>query len=108
MGRKLADLERDSEGYLKNQGDWDPEIAGELAAEDSLALTEEHWELIRFEREFYRQFNTTPAIRMLTRAVREKFGEDKGSSIYLHKMFPGGPAKQLAKIAGLPKPVKCI
>lgn len=108
MGRKLADLERDSEGYLKNQGDWDPEIAGELAAEDSLVLTEEHWELIRFEREFYRQFNTTPAIRMLTRAVREKFGKDKGSSIYLHKMFPGGPAKQLAKIAGLPKPVKCI
>jgi tRNA 2-thiouridine synthesizing protein E len=57
---------------------------------------------------FYLEFNTSPAIRMLVKAMANKFGEEKGNSRYLYRLFPKGPAKQATKIAGLPKPVKCI
>ena len=45
---------------------------------------------------------------MLVKAMASKFGEEKGNSRYLYRLFPKGPAKQATKIAGLPKPVKCI
>ena len=104
---KLQDLPRDPQGYLLNFGDWDPSIAEEIAGEEQITLTEEHWELIHFVQDFYREYNTTPAMRLLVRAVKEKFGEEKGSSRYLYRLFPEGPAKQICKIGGLPKPVKC-
>ncbi|VEA72950.1 Sulfurtransferase TusE [Serratia rubidaea] len=45
---------------------------------------------------------------MLVKAMAQKYGEEKGNSRYLYRLFPKGPAKQATKIAGLPKPVKCI
>lgn len=45
---------------------------------------------------------------MLVKAVSQKFGEDKGNSRYLQRLFPEGPAKQATKLAGLPKPAKCL
>jgi len=104
----LKDLPRDPEGYLKNSSDWNREIAEEIAREENIDLTEEHWELIGFVQHFYREYNTTPAIRLLVKAVKQEYGEEKGNSRYLQRLFPGGPAKQISKIAGLPKPVKCI
>ena len=79
-----------------------------LAAQEEITLTEAHWEVVRFVRDFYLEFNTSPAIRMLVKAMANKFGEEKGNSRYLYRLFPKGPAKQATKIAGLPKPVKCI
>ncbi|NQZ52475.1 MAG: TusE/DsrC/DsvC family sulfur relay protein, partial [Moritella sp.] len=54
------------------------------------------------------EYNTSPAIRALVKAMAKKLGADKGNSIYLYKLFPKGPAKQATKIAGLPKPAKCL
>ena len=82
-----------------------PEV---IAAQEGITLAVEHWEVVRFVREFYLEFNTSPAIRMLVKAMANKFGEEKGNSRYLYRLFPKGPAKQATKIAGLPKPVKCI
>ena len=45
---------------------------------------------------------------LAVKAMANKFGEEKGNSRYLYRLFPKGPAKQATKIAGLPKPVKCI
>ncbi len=104
----LADLKRDKDGYLMNPCDWNSDIALELAKEENINLTPEHWELITFVQQFYQQYNTTPAIRLLVKSVAKQFGAEKGNSIYLYKLFPNGPAKQISKIAGLPKPVKCI
>lgn len=104
----LKDLNRDPEGYLKNYQEWNEEIAKELAKEENISLTNEHWELIKFVQSFYQEYNTTPAIRLLVKAVKEQYGEEKGNSRYLQRLFPNGPAKQISKIAGLPKPVKCI
>ncbi|MBS9438638.1 sulfurtransferase TusE [Photorhabdus noenieputensis] len=102
------EIETDAQGYLKNSSDWQEAIALLLAEQEEITLTEQHWEAIRFIREFYKEFNTSPAIRMLVKAIAQKYGEEKGNSRYLYRLFPKGPAKQATKIAGLPKPVKCI
>ena len=102
------EIETDSEGYLKDTTQWSEAMAEVIAAQEGITLAVEPWEVVRFVREFYLEFNTSPAIRMLVKAMANKFGEEKGNSRYLYRLFPKGPAKQATKIAGLPKPVKCI
>ncbi|HCH7895303.1 sulfurtransferase TusE [Raoultella ornithinolytica] len=102
------EIETDSEGYLKETTQWNEAMAEVIAWQEGITLSVEHWEVVRFVREFYLEFNTSPAIRMLVKAMANKFGEEKGNSRYLYRLFPKGPAKQATKIAGLPKPVKCI
>lgn len=104
-GQEIA---TDTDGYLKESHQWNKSLATLIAAQEEIALTPEHWEVVHFVRNFYLEFNTSPAIRMLVKAMANKFGEEKGNSRYLYRLFPKGPAKQATKIAGLPKPVKCI
>ncbi|VFS89073.1 Sulfurtransferase TusE [Kluyvera cryocrescens] len=103
-----TEIETDSEGYLKDTTLWSEGLAEAIAANEGIELSPEHWEVVRFVRNFYLEFNTSPAIRMLVKAMANTFGEEKGNSRYLYRLFPKGPAKQATKIAGLPKPVKCI
>ncbi|MBS99658.1 MAG: sulfurtransferase TusE [Oceanospirillaceae bacterium] len=98
----------DSEGYLENLADWTPGVAEVLAQEESLVLTEAHWEVLNLLREFYRQYEHSPAMRPLVKAVGQSLGKDKGRSIYLMQLFPGSPAKVAARLAGLPKPDNCL
>ena len=102
------EIETDNEGYLKESAQWSEALAEVIAEKEAITLSPEHWEVVRFVREFYLEFNTSPAIRMLVKAMASKFGEEKGNNRYLYRLFPKGPAKQATKIAGLPKPVKCI
>ena len=102
------EIETDNDGYLKESALWSEALAEVIAEKEAITLSPEHWEVVRFVREFYLEFNTSPAIRMLVKAMASKFGEEKGNSRYLYRLFPKGPAKQATKIAGLPKPVKCI
>ena len=102
------EIETDNEGYLKESAQWSEALAEVIAEKEAISLSPEHWEVVRFVREFYLEFNTSPAIRMLVKAMASKFGEEKGNSRYLYRLFPKGPAKQATKIAGLPKPVMCI
>jgi len=104
-GQEIA---TDADGYLKNSQQWNEALAEAIAAQEGIVLAPEHWEVVHFVRNFYLEFNTSPAIRMLVKAMANKFGEEKGNSRYLYRLFPKGPAKQATKIAGLPKPVKCI
>lgn len=101
-------LARDPQGYLKNLQDWNEEVAVAIAASENITLTTEHWELIHFLRDYYQQYHTTPPIRLLVKAISQRLGPEKGNSLYLQSLFPGGAAKQMSKIAGLPKPVHCI
>ncbi|UTV28863.1 sulfurtransferase TusE [Photobacterium atrarenae] len=101
-------IETDAQGYLKNVDDWSESLVPVLAEKEGITLSEAHWEVVHFVRDFYLEFNTSPAIRMLVKAMAKKYGEEKGNSRYLYKLFPKGPAKQATKLAGLPKPVKCI
>ncbi|WP_299178672.1 TusE/DsrC/DsvC family sulfur relay protein [uncultured Neptuniibacter sp.] len=102
------DIEFDDEGYLRSLQDWNQSVAEQIAQQEGIELTPAHWELIEVIREFYQLFEHSPAMRPLVKAVTLKLGSDKGKSIYLMKLFPGSPAKLLAKIAGLPKPDNCL
>lgn len=101
-------IEADKEGYLSNKSNWSEQLALIIAEGENIEMTENHWEVVHFVRDFYLEFNTSPAIRMLVKAMAKKLGEEKGNSKYLYKLFPKGPAKQATKIAGLPKPARCI
>jgi tRNA 2-thiouridine synthesizing protein E len=101
-------LETDSEGYLVNIDAWSPSVAECMAAMDGCELTDNHWQVIDFLREYYAEYAFAPAIRILTRAIAKKLGSDKGNTRYLYKLFPEGPAKQACRYAGLPKPTGCI
>lgn len=98
----------DEFGYLKNVDDWSEDLAIAIAHKEGIELSEAHWEIVLFVREFYQEYKTSPAIRMLVKALAQKFDEEKGNSRYLQRLFPDGPAKQATKIAGLPKPAKCL
>ncbi len=102
------EIATDKQGYLINFKDWHNDLAQLIADKDELVLTEQHWEVIRFVREFYLTYNTSPAIRALTKAMKAQFGEEKANSRYLYRLFKEGPAKQATKYAGLPKPARCI
>ncbi|WP_386689884.1 TusE/DsrC/DsvC family sulfur relay protein [Lonepinella sp. MS14437] len=101
-------IETDAAGYLLDLTQWNKDVALAIAEKENLQLTEAHWEVIYFVRSFYEEYKTSPAIRMLVKAMAQKLGEDKGNSRYLQRLFPDGPAKQATKLAGLPKPAKCL
>lgn len=101
-------FETDEEGYLENLADWEPGLATAMAAIDDCDLTDNHWEVINFLREYYEEYQIAPAVRVLTKAIGKKLGKDKGSSQYLYELYPYGPAKQACKYAGLPKPTGCV
>jgi len=110
MGIELVDkvLETDEEGYLINLSEWTEEAAGIIAKTEDIEMTNGHWEVVNFLREYYDEYQIAPAVRVLTKAIGKKLGKDKGNSKYLYELFPYGPAKQACKIAGLPKPTGCV
>ncbi len=101
-------IETDRFGYLKHTSDWSKPLAELIASGEGIALTDAHWEVITFVRDFYQTYNTSPAIRLLVKEMEKAYGPERGNSRYLYKLFPKGPAKQATKIAGLPKPARCI
>lgn len=104
MGYMIEGVEReaDEEGYLlePNYSDEAPPI---IAQAEGIALTEAHWEVIRFMRDKYREDGRTPNFRGMLKAFAEEVRSGTDSK-YLYDLFPGGPARQAAKVAGLPKP----
>jgi tRNA 2-thiouridine synthesizing protein E len=105
---KGNEIATDKLGYLLDYKQWNDNIAIEMAKNDNFELTSAHWEVINFVRQFYITYNTSPAIRALTKAMKAELGEDKANSRYLFRLFPDGPAKQATKYAGLPKPKRCL
>ncbi|NQD38178.1 TusE/DsrC/DsvC family sulfur relay protein [Permianibacter sp. IMCC34836] len=97
----------DGHGYLRDRSVWTEAIAEQLAAREGIVLTAEHWQVIRYVRAFYDEFQSSPAIRPLVKYLAQHWGPEKGNSLYLHTLFKE-PAKQASKIAGLPKPARCI
>jgi len=103
-----ATFAADEEGYLTDISQWNEELAVLIAQDEKIEMNDDHWEVVKFLREYYEEYQIAPAIRVLTKAVKKRMGADKGNSKYLYDLFPYGPAKQACKIAGLPKPTGCI
>lgn len=101
-------IEVDKNGYLLDHKDWSEEVALYIAKLEDIEMSEERWQVVKFVREFYLRYDTSPAIRALVKAMEQSYGTDKGNSRYLYRLFPKGPAKIATKLAGLPKPAKCL
>jgi dissimilatory sulfite reductase related protein len=94
-------VELDAEGFLADAGQWKEEIAEELARDNGIELGPRHWLVIHFMRDRYLTTGSAPSIRSL--------GKESGVPVKeLYELFPKGPAKHAAKIAGIPKPRGCI
>ena len=101
------EIKTDKNGYLTDSNQWTKELAELISREEGIELTDEHWQVINYVRQFYLEFNTSPSIRPLIKYLKTKPSGDKVSSLYLQMLFPEGAAKQATKIAGLPKPARC-
>ena len=92
----------DSEGYMVDPGLWSEAFARAQAAREDLQLEDEHWEVIRYLREFFERHARQAAVRDMVKHFRGIWGRERGSSSHLHKIFPrGGPQKQGNRLAGL-------
>jgi len=95
-------VDLDDEGFFTDPSQWTEDMAVELAAENGIdTLTDQHWQVLHFMRKEYDEKGTGPTVRVL--------GKTSGVSVKeLYQLFPKGPAKMAAKIAGIPKPRGCI
>jgi TusE/DsrC/DsvC family sulfur relay protein len=95
-------LETDEQGYLL-EPDFSDEVVQVIAAAEGITLSPAHWEVINFQREQYREHGHTPNFRNMLKGMAEiRPGVDSKA---LYDLFPLGPAKQAAKVAGLPQPL---
>lgn len=100
----LDRVERDPEGYLVNPEDWDESIARLLAAEEGIELTDDHWTIIRFLRDYWTEHRVAPDVRhVLDHLTTLGFDKRKAKSL-LFQLFPYGYVKQTCKIAGMQRP----
>lgn len=100
--------EVDEEGYLMDWQVWNEGIAGQMAKLDGLELSNEHWDVIRFLRDYFQKYQIAPMIKILTKEIGKVMGPEKGNTKYLYELYPAGPAKQACRYAGLPKPTGCV
>lgn len=99
---KYIDSEAD-QGYLAELDPWSEETAREAAAKEGITLTEEHWDVVRFLRERYRERGQPKSARRIVEELERRYGA-KGGRRYLYRLFPDGPVTQGSRIAGLPLP----
>lgn len=97
-----VDVSLTDDGFFTDPDQWTEAMAPELAAQDGISsLTDRHWTVLRFMRDEYYAKGTGPTVRIL--------GKTSGVSVKeLYQLFPKGPAKMAARIAGIPKPRGCI
>lgn len=101
---KCGDMEVkvDDDGFMQEPEKWTKEIAECLAKQDGIeTLTENHWKVINYLRDYYTKYKIAPPIRQLVKETGFKLKE-------IYDLFPAGPAKGACKYAGLPKPTGCI
>lgn len=97
-----ADVDVDAEGFMTDPAQWNERVAAAIAADAGiLELTDRHWLVVDFMRDTYLESGSAPSIRTLGKASGVPIKE-------LYQLFPKGPAKLAAKVAGIPKPRGCI
>ncbi len=100
---KGTQLEVDEDGFITDPAQWNEDMARFLAEHEEgiTELTADHWKVIHYLNEYYKQFGIAPMIRKLCKETGFQLK-------YIYELFPSGPAKGACKIAGLPKPTGCV
>ncbi len=101
MSAILETVTFNDEGFLTDPNAWSRELAEAIAAQEGIELTEKHWEIIEFCRQKGLESGAAPTLRQITKGTGISTKE-------LFSLFPKGPAKKVAKIAGLGKPEGCV
>ena len=97
-----ATVDVDAEGFMTDFAQWTREVAAAIAKEEGIAeLTPTHWKVIEFMHKEFKEIGQVPSIRKLNKSGVISTKE-------LYALFPGGPAKNAAKIAGMKKPEGCV
>ena len=93
----------DEDGFIQEPENWNKEVAEDLAKEEATAspMTDEHWKVVNYLRNYYLENEIAPPIRMLTKRTGFQLK-------YIYELFPKGPAAGACKVAGLPKPTGCL
>jgi TusE/DsrC/DsvC family sulfur relay protein len=95
-------IEVDEDGFIQDPGAWDQAVANDLAMTEGVTqMSENHWKVVNYLRNYYLEFQMAPMIRKLCKETGFKLKE-------IYDMFPSGPAKGACKVAGLPKPTGCV
>ncbi|HZK53544.1 MAG TPA: TusE/DsrC/DsvC family sulfur relay protein [Desulfosporosinus sp.] len=95
-------VELDEDGFLEDHTVWNEAVAKALGLTEEVdELTEEHWKMINYLRDYYEQFGVAPMVRKMCKDTG--FNQKK-----IYELFPAGPGKGACKIAGLPKPTGCV
>lgn len=91
----------DAEGYLVNPAEWTTKLAQTFAQQEDIALTDEHWAIIRYMREYWEEHQIAPDVRRTTKFVTNTMGADRNR---LFELFPYGYPQQACRIAGMMQP----
>ncbi len=94
-------IDVDDEGYLTNRAQWNRAVAEALAQEEGITLTDAHWKVLDFIARDYQERGSVPGLRRLN-----KVGNIATKDLFA--LFPDGPIKKAARIAGCPKPTNCV
>ena len=95
-------IEVDEDGFIADPEVWNDDIVRAFAHLEGVEeLTEDHWKVIHYLRDYWKKFGIAPMIRKLCKETGFKLGD-------IYKLFPSGPAKGACKLAGLPKPTGCV
>lgn len=101
-------IELDQHGYMVDPDDWDLDVAEAIAVTAKVEMSDEHWMVVNFVREWFEYRQAVPEARHTLKAMKEKMGKEKATRKYLYKLFPYGYAIQACKIAGMRIPLKLM
>lgn len=97
-------VETDAEGYLINPEDWDEAVAEQLAASEGVSLSDDHWQVLRFMRDYYDSHQVAADARFTIKFMAETMGLGRQARNHLFKLFPYGYVQQACKISGMKRP----
>ncbi|MGE5239278.1 MAG: TusE/DsrC/DsvC family sulfur relay protein [Chloroflexota bacterium] len=100
-------IETNEYGFVVDPCSWSKDLAEHMARRDGLALTDGHWEVITFLREYFARYEIAPMIKILIKEIGKR-GPERGNTFYIYRLFPDGPAMQACRYAGLPTPAGCV
>jgi tRNA 2-thiouridine synthesizing protein E len=94
--------ERDGEGYLIEPADWNEDVARVLALEENIQLSDTHWDVIRFMRDYYEEHQVAADARFVIKHLESSMGKEARKKLF--ELFPYGHVKQTCKISGMRRP----
>lgn len=97
----------DEDGYLVNGEDWSEGLAAHFASLDGIALTEDHWQVLHFIRDYYLRFLGAPMAKIVVKRLNRTLGTERFTIKYLVALFPDSPMRRACRYSGVPQPAEC-